>query len=107
MTTQTSNAKIKSTMLGIEDHGGLTYFVDLNWETGGVGFGGYGLGGEFGCQAIQRLLKTVGVDKWEELPGKYVRVEHEGWGFRALKIGHIVEDKWFSLEELSEELKSD
>jgi hypothetical protein len=104
MTTQIENARITTTTLGIEDHGMFTYYVGLEMESLSVSFGGYILGGEFTTQAIKRLLETVGVEKWEDLPGKHVRVEHEGWGGKALKLGHIINNsKWLDLDALSKE----
>ena len=43
--------------------------------------------------------KIVGVDKWEDLPGKYIRFEDNGCGFTVTKIGNIIKDKWFDLKE--------
>lgn len=45
-------------------------------------------------------MKTLEVDSWEQLKGQYVRVEFEGkWGGRALRIGHLTKNKWFSYDE--------
>lgn len=108
------NAKIKSTMLGYEDHGMLTCFLMLEQEGCGQGFGGYRLDApknahsNMGTFWIKRILQTVGVSKWEELSGKYIRVEGEEFG-SITGIGHIVEDKWFypkkEIEEHRSELK--
>ncbi len=95
------NARIDNTMLGFEDHGIFSSMIGLDY--GGIhqGFGGCGMGGEFGTEYIKRLLKTVGVDQWEDLKGKHVRVRSERMKVHA--IGHIIEDKWFSPEELAAE----
>ena len=50
-------------------------------------------------ESVSKLLEVVGVDKWEDLPGKYIRFEDNGWGSIITKIGNIVEDKWFDLKE--------
>ena len=108
------NAKIESTMLGIEDHGIMTCYLYLDYgDSGHQGFGGYGLdepkkdkndefvgrvGSAWGMQFIMKILDVVGVEKWEDLPGKYVRVEAEH--DKVHKIGNITKDKWFSPKEL-------
>lgn len=93
------NAVITGTMLGLEDHGIMSSFVYLEMETGGVGFGGYALGGESGIKYIEEILDVVGVSRWEDLKGKHIRVDSEGIGGRALGIGNIIKDKWLYHEE--------
>ena len=44
-------------------------------------------------------MKVLEVDSWEQLKGKYVRVEFEGWGGKVLRIGHLMKDKWFSWDK--------
>lgn len=106
---ETVNAKITSTMLGIEDHGILTFFINLEWSGAGQGLGGFALdrhreperlGFGPGLVAIRKILETVGVTNWEDLPGKLVRAKVELWGSaRPPIIGHIIEDRWFDLKE--------
>ena len=50
-------------------------------------------------EAISEILDVVGVDKWEDLPGKYIRFENCGWGSTVTKIGNIINDKWFDMKE--------
>ena len=105
------NAKITSTMLGYEDHGILTCFLNLEQQGKGQGFGGYVLddiplkderGTGIGDRRpnklcgfwIKRILETVGVEKWEDLEGKFIRVDGEEFGDIS-GIGHIIDDKWF------------
>mgnify|MGYP003393826033 CR=1 FL=1 len=83
-----------------DDHGVITSFLDLEDGTGsGQGFGPYimtrklGEDNEFKRLWIKRILEVVGVNKWEELEGKSVRVD--GDANRILAIGHVSEDKWF------------
>ena len=80
----------------------LTYWVHLKYEGAGQGFGGYVLGGDFGCEAIKRLLSTVGVGSWKKLEGSPVRVDAD-FG-RVYRIGHFLEEKWLDLEALAKEL---
>lgn len=104
------NARITSTMLGIEDHGIMTFFITVEWSGGGVGIGGYNLDanatndhgirqGGAAYQAIRCILETVGVDSWEKLKGQLVRIDEDGAGTRVSKIGNIIKDQWFDLAE--------
>ena len=94
------NAKITNTHLGFEDHGILTAYIAIQGDHWGQSFGGYGLSpsnGNHMAVFINETLKTVGVEKWEDLKDKPIRVDHE---FNNLKaIGHIIEDKWFNIKE--------
>lgn len=95
------NAIIKSTMLGREDHGIMTFMIRIRFD-GCVtcGVGGYALDGYTkSMEAISKILDVVGVDRWEDLPGKYIRFEDNGPGSTVNKIGNIIEDKWFDLKE--------
>lgn len=110
--TEIVNAKIDWTMLGNEDHGLFTCQLGLDY--GGVhqGFGGYSLDQYIkeqdarkdivgaGTEFIKQILWVVGVDKWEDLKGKVVRVERkEGWNGNVIGIGNVLEDKWFKPKE--------
>ena len=114
MTTEILNAKITNTKLG-EDHGCLTANLFLEGDGWGCTFGGYCLDNWYsdvgkhhspdGYGAIIELMKTLEVESWEELNGKYVRVEIEGWGGNIIKIGHLLKNKWFSWKDYFEEAK--
>lgn len=104
------NALITGTMLGVEDHGIMTFFVYLEWDGGGVGFGGYALdeydqelkkrvGVGYSMDLLKQIMEVVGVETWEKLKGKHVRVDSEGWGGKALGIGNLLKDKWIYPEE--------
>lgn len=109
------NAKITSTTLGHEDHGIFTCMIYLDYgDSSGQGFGGYALdipkkdtkgkflsrvGTSYGMQFIIELLKVVGVDKWEDLPGEYIRVEAEHTEIH--RIGNLLRDEWFDPKQLT------
>lgn len=104
--TEIKNAIIKSTQLGPEDHGIFTAWILVEGPGWGCGFGGYSfqsydkaldrpVGSGFGVEFIRSVLDTVGVGRWEKLVGTAVRVESEGPGGRILRIGHLLEDRWF------------
>ena len=116
MDTITENGRITETMLGIEDHGIMTFHIFIEFEKGECGYGGYALdsydqktgrrvGSAAGMQAIMEILDCVGVEKWEDLTGAFIRCEHTGWGGKILRIGNLIKDKWFSLEEFFKKTK--
>lgn len=110
------NARITDVSLGREDHGIFTFFIYVEFGGTCCGVGGYALD-EFdpetgarkfyakSMEVISKILETVGVEKWEDLPGKYVRFVDNGWGSTIDEIGHIIDDKWFNLREFFNEEK--
>ena len=105
------NAQIKSTMLGREDHGIMTFMIFVEWGGGiGCGIGGYALD-EYNketktrvfraesMEVVSKILETVGVETWEQLSGKYIRIKEKRWGEMIDEIGNLMEDKWFNLRE--------
>ena len=113
MRNETLNAKITETKLG-EDHGCLTAYIFVEGAGWGGGMGGYCLDhwcsevGHYdsfdGYGAIIELMKTLEVDKWEDLKGKYVRA-HINEHNTIDRIGHLMKDKWFSFKEYVEKVK--
>ena len=109
------NGKITSTKLG-EERGCLTADLFLEGEGCGCAFGGYCLDHWFletgercssdGYGAIIELMKTLEVESWEELNGKYVRVEIDGCCGKILRIGHLIKDKWFSFKDYFDKVKA-
>lgn len=105
------NAIIKNVTLGYEDHGILTFDLNLDISDGtSCMWGGYELDEydktlkervcrSYGLKLLTEVMKTVGVDRWEDLKGKYIRIEDRGLGRPIKKIGNIMEDKWFDIEE--------
>ena len=106
------NAKIVSTSITMADHGVLTFFVNVETNAFNCGIGGYQNGvGQLGAKtwkgngsaivAMMKIMDTVGVTRWEDLVGKYCRIDCTGVRGSASvkKIGNILEDKWFDLGE--------
>ena len=58
-----------------------------------------------GLEAISKILEVVGVRTWEELKGKYIRIEDNGWGETIDKIGNLMEEKWFNIRDFFEKNK--
>ena len=100
---EVKNAIIASARLTADDHGLLSGWLNLDYGGSGQGFGGYALylpksfshhklesvAGHF----IWRCMEVAGVEHWNDLPGKSIRVKCEWSKIHA--IGHIVKDDWF------------
>jgi len=102
---RTENAVIASTSFGKEDHGVLTFVIALRGDCWGCGFGCLRSDGPGLAQAIITILNTLEVDSWEKLKGQYVRTKTEGYGGSVKAIGHLIKDRWVTIEELSELIK--
>lgn len=105
------NALITNVDLSMADHGCLTLVMTLEGSGWGVVYGGYCLGKGYlgadddffdgsaaGMEYLIRIMDTVGVEKFQDLKGKYVRVANKGWGSSVKIIGNIIKDKWFDAE---------
>lgn len=101
------NAQITNVSLTMADHGCLTYFLTLDGGCVGCVYGGYCLGHGYvgakdfdatgkGLEAMMRIMDVVGVDRWEDLKGHYVRFIYPGLGGTVDTIGNITKDKWFN-----------
>lgn len=113
--TETINAQIKSTSLGYGDHSIFSFYLVLDLQGGaGVTVGGYvmdkyveakkeRIGTEYGMNVIKRILEVVGVRNWEELKGKYIRVENCGLGSRVTKIGNLMKEEWIDFDTFGKE----
>lgn len=104
------NAQISSVSISMADHGVLTFRIFIKGHSWGCSLGNFMNGvGHLGAKewrgngsaivAMMKIMDTVGVEKWEDLEGKYVRVKSEGWGSTMHCIGNLIEDKWFDLKE--------
>lgn len=104
------NAKITHTMFGREDHGIMTFMVFVEFGSCGCGIGGYAIDqydrqsksrvfSAKGLEAISKILETVGVETWEDLKGKYIRIKEPRLGGTIDEIGNLMEEKWFNLRE--------
>lgn len=102
-------------MLGIEGHGIMSYMIRLSQGAMHQGFGGYGLderlgeygerrGTAYGGETIRRVLHTLKVDQWEDLPGTPCRIERDDREM-IVAIGHFIEDRWFNPRQLAEEMR--
>ena len=111
------NAHITNVSLTMEDV--PTFYITLEGDGWGVNMGGYCIGKGYlgsdnisvesgaGLEAMLRIMDTVGVSSWEDLKGKYCRIESDGWGSTVKKIGNIINNKWFDLKEFFDSAKGE
>ena len=103
------NALIKSVDLSMADHGCLTLAMTLDGYSWGVVYGGYCMGHGYlgadddffrgsatGMEYLIRIMDTVGVERFQDLKGKYIRVATKGRGCDIVNIiGNVLKDQWF------------
>ena len=102
------NAKIYDADLDMSDHG----CIALRMPIEGCGFGcvlggeclGHGYLGakefdsyEKSLEYIMRIMDVVGVERFNDLQDKYIRVVTKGWGGYIKIIGNLINDKWFDM----------
>ena len=106
------NAKISSVTLSMADHGCLTFGLVMKGEGWGQMFGGWCLGhgylgaktfegSAFGLECLMRIMDAIGVERWEDLEGKYCRIRRDRGGI-IVAIGNIITDHWFDVREFFE-----
>ena len=112
---QIVNAQIKRTDLGPGETCGFTLNLTLDIQDGyGVIVGGVVLdtydkkkdervGTTYGMNVIMRVMEVVGVRRWEDLEGKYIRVVSGGIGSSVTKIGNLMKDDWIDFTEYGKE----
>lgn len=109
---KTTNAIIESARIEM-DGAILSAWLTLDYSGSGQGFGGWVLGGHPNAKCgrhhqqanlagefIVKCLLAAGVDRWDLLPGKSIRVRKTDEFGSIVAIGHIVRDDcWFCPEE--------
>jgi hypothetical protein len=109
------NGKITDASIRMGEHGCLTFSLTIKAQSYGFGYGGYCIG--HGCLnadkfvaengdglvAMMKIMNTVGVERWENLVGRYIRFIDRGWGSTVTTIGNIIEDKWFNIDDCFKE----
>jgi hypothetical protein len=114
MSIEIKNAKINSTMLGYEDHGIFSFYLNLDYDGSGQSAGGYALdsyikekdkriGTVLGMQLIIEILKTLDIESWEKLKGTYIRVKADY--SKVYAIGNLLKDKWLDFEQFFKDNK--
>ena len=51
-----------------------------------------------------RILEVVGVNTWEELEGKYIRIKNAKLGDRVSAIGNLMKEEWIDFDTFGKEL---
>jgi hypothetical protein len=103
------NALIKKVDLIMTEYGCAQIYIALDGGGWCCVYGGFCLGHGYlgadhfdGSEAslpyIMRIMDTVGVERFNDMKGKYVRVATKGLGCSLNIIGNIIEDKWFDQE---------
>ncbi|MBO7715764.1 MAG: hypothetical protein J6S85_19535 [Methanobrevibacter sp.] len=112
---ETLNARIVGSKLGFNEHGIFDFCLVLEIQNGGgVSLGGYAMdqyneelkkrvGTEYGMNLIMRILEVVGVNTWEELCGKYIRIKDAKIGDRVTAIGNLMKDEWVDFDTFGKE----
>lgn len=108
------NVKIESVSLTF-----ISFFITVKGNGFGVTLGGYAIGHGFlgadpqdfeacgeGLVAMMNIMNVVGVDRWEDLVGKYARVKVGGLGSTVSCIGNIIKDEWFDIKKFFEAVKA-
>jgi len=106
ITNNVKNAIIKSVSIDIEREI-LTGWIELDYGGYSQSFGGYFLHMQdndenkknnnlYAGHFIMRCMQIGGVQKWEDLKGKTIRVISDNNKIYA--IGHIVINDWFDIE---------
>lgn len=100
----TKNALIKSVSLDIDDHGCLSGWLHLDYGGSCQSFGGWALYLPPGFTHwklqslaghwIFRVLKIADVKRWQDLPGKSIRVRASL--SQIYSVGHILHNDWFT-----------
>lgn len=111
------NAEIINVDLSMQDHGCFVLNLVLKGSCWSVVYGGYCIGNGFlgadkfegspkGIEYLMRIMDVVGVETFNDMVGKYVRVATKGWGDSVKIIGNILKDHWFDAEEFFKEGES-
>lgn len=107
---ETLNAQINTSRLGFISNGIFSFCLTLTIQGGGaVNIGGYvmdsydkekekRIGTAYGMDLVMRILEVVGVKTWEELEGKYIRINNVRLGDSVTKIGNLMKEDWVDFE---------
>ena len=110
------NARITNVDLSMADHGVLTLQLTLPGSSWGCVYGGYVIGKGYldaeefkgsavGMESIMRIMDVVGVECFNDMKGKIVRVAIKGWGSSVRIIGNVMSDKWFDIDSFFKDEK--
>lgn len=102
MRQKTYKATVRSTFIGIEDHGFFCVNIDFDYDGGcSQGTGCYTIPGLMAEKAIKSYLKLFNISSWEELKGKRCQVRCDDGFIKAMRLKD--EDDWTELAEIFSE----
>lgn len=93
---ETENGCVEETRIGYA-HELLTAELYLRGAGWGQAFGGMsyaGIAASGLARFIESLLWALGVESWEEVRGRHVRVRRSSALGAIDEIGHVIEDRW-------------
>lgn len=108
------NAKITSADIFIEDHDILTFGINIQTSAGwGTTIGMFYLDwtdnedkrvpATYTSTVIRTILETVGVRKWSDLAGTYIRIDdNDQHNSSITKIANLMKDNWVDLRNIME-----
>ena len=107
------NAKITSADIFIEDHDILTFAIGIETSAGWSTNIGYfyldwtkneeQVPAPYTSTVIRAILETVDVRSWNELVGKYIRVDdNDKHNSTITKIANLMKDNWIDIRTLVE-----
>ena len=110
------NARITDVDLSMADHGVLTLELALQGSGWACVYGGYVIGQGYlnaeefrgsavGMESIMRIMDVVGVESFNDMKDKIVRVATKGWGSSVRIIGNVMSDKWFDIDSFFKDEK--
>ena len=105
------NAKITSADIYIEDHDILTFSIGIESSAGwstciGNCYLDWTKDGErvpanYTSTIIRTVLETVGVRSWNDLVGKYIRIDdNDTCNSPITKIAHLMKDNWVNIADI-------
>ena len=110
------NVQISRVDLSMADYGVLTLEMPITGNGWGCVYGGRVIGQGYlgakefkgtpmGIEYIMRIMDIVGVEKFNEMRGKYIRVARTRWGDPIRIIGNLIKDRWFDADRFFENTK--
>lgn len=96
--TQIENGTITGADIFVEDHGCLTFSLDIEFDGSRQAYGGYSLDNDKGGPWIHKLLDALKVNAWSQLKGRTIRVRRDNTGGLIRAVGHAVKDSWFEVK---------
>lgn len=103
------NMQITYVDLSMSDYGCMVLSMAMEGSGYSVVYGNHCLGhGYLGAKEfdgneksmpyIMNIMNVVGVERFNDMKGKYARIAFKGLGSSTKIIGNIIEDKWFDPE---------